>query len=69
MCVYIYLCLYIYIYIFINAAISNRKQETEPGRFSLICLLFAPDANGSLSFVRLLTKTNGSYPFANELNG
>jgi hypothetical protein len=40
-----------------------------PRRFSTIRFPFAHYANGSLSFVRLLTKKHGSYPFANGLNG
>ncbi len=47
---------------------SNGKQKLI--RFSLIRLLFVHPANGSLSFVRLLTKkTNGGYSFTNWLNG
>ncbi len=50
-------CLYIY-----------RLPLEAHWRFSLICLPFVHDANGSLSFVRLL---NGIYEylFANRLNG
>jgi hypothetical protein len=47
---------------------KNGKQT--PKLFSLICLSFAHRENGSLLFVRLLTKiTNISSPFANGLNG
>ncbi len=56
-----------YIDISIYAAVSNGKRK--PRRFSLIRLPFAHLANGSLSFVRLFRRTNGSYPFANGLNG
>jgi hypothetical protein len=45
------------------------KHETEAEAISLIRLRFAHCANGSLSFVRLLTKKQRSYPFANRLNG
>ncbi len=53
--IYIYI-LYIHIYIYIDryTAVSNGKQKIR--RFSLIRLPFAHRANGSLSFVRLLTK-------------
>jgi hypothetical protein len=47
-----------------------RHGKLKPWRLSLIRLPFAHRANGSLSFVRLLTEeTSRSYPFANPLNG
>jgi hypothetical protein len=35
---------------------QTENEERKPGRFSLICLLIAHCAKGSLSFVRLFTK-------------
>jgi hypothetical protein len=47
--------------------IENRCLDRQ---FSSICLLFAPQANGRLSFVPFVDKeTNRSYPSANGLNG
>jgi hypothetical protein len=50
-----------------------RKNQTRNGRktdrFSLIRFPFAHRVNGSLLFVRLLTKKHGSYLLANGLNG
>ncbi len=46
---------------------ENRKQK--PSRCSLILLSFTHGANGCLSFVCLLTKNKGSYPFAYGLKG
>ncbi len=61
MYIYCIYCIYIYTYIYIYtqymyAAVSNKNGKRKPSRFPLICLLFAHRANGSLSFVRLLTK-------------
>ncbi len=54
-CLYLYLFIFIYIpYICIYAAVSNGKRKF--GRFSIIRWLFAHRANGSLLFVRFLTK-------------
>jgi hypothetical protein len=50
--IYIYTCIYTYIYIY--AVIPNGKLK--PRRFSLILLPFAHRANGSLTFICLLTK-------------
>jgi hypothetical protein len=47
---------------------QNKKQK--PRRFSLICFPLAHRENGSLSFVRLLTKKETEVsPLAHELNG
>jgi hypothetical protein len=46
---------------------QKENGKRKPRRFSLIRLPFAHRANGSLSYVRMLT--NGNYPFANGLNG
>jgi hypothetical protein len=58
--------LYMYMLPFLT---ENGKRK--PRRFSITCLPIAYRANASLSFVRLLTKKkqNGSFPFANGLNG
>ncbi len=46
------------------------KRKRKPRRFCLTRLPFANCANGSLSFVRLLTKNQTEvFPFANGLNG
>ncbi len=48
---------------------ERSHGKPKPRQFSLIYILFAHHANGILLFVRLLRKNNGSYPFANRLNG
>jgi hypothetical protein len=57
---YVYI-IYIHIHIHIHIPIYIMPLQTEDGKwkprcFSLIRLLFAHRTNGSLSFVRLLTK-------------
>jgi hypothetical protein len=52
--IYRYIYIYIQIHIYIYTSISNGKWK--PRHFSLIRLPFAHCTNGSLSFVRLLTK-------------
>jgi hypothetical protein len=52
---------------------QGQRHQTENGkqkhrRFSLIHLLFSHHTNRSLLFL-YLQETNGSYPFANGLNG
>ncbi len=53
-CIYVHINIYKYKYICIYTVVSRGKWK--PGRFSLIRLPFAHRTNGSLSFVRLLTK-------------
>jgi hypothetical protein len=49
---------------------SNGKRKMEAQEIFLNPLPFAHLANGSLSFVSFVNEeTNGSYPFANGLNG
>jgi hypothetical protein len=57
---YVDIKFYINIYIYIYAADSNGKRKTVARAISLIRLLFASCANGSLSFVHLLTKKQTS---------
>ncbi len=51
--IYIFTFINIYMYIYVYC---HFKWKTEARRFSLIHLLFAQCASGSLSFVHLLTK-------------
>jgi hypothetical protein len=54
----LHICIYryIYIYIFIYIYSCRFKRKMGPWPFSLICLPITHHANGSLSFVSLLTK-------------
>ncbi len=60
--IFILIFIFVFIFIFIYAAISNGKQK--PRRFT-IC----SSCKRIFGFVRLLTKKNRSYPFANGLKG
>jgi hypothetical protein len=65
--IYIYLYDYIYIYILISAAVSRGKWK--PRQFDLIRVPFAHRANVNVVCPFAFKETNGSYPFANGLNG
>jgi hypothetical protein len=43
-------------YIYTYAAVSNRKWKTEVRRCLVTCIPFTHHANGSFSYIRLLTK-------------
>jgi hypothetical protein len=59
--------MYIYIYTYIYTAVLNGKRKLR--RFSTIRLPFAHRANGSLSFVRLLTKKQDLPIYATSKHG
>ncbi len=60
----------IYIYIYINMfSFQSENRKRKPRRFSPICLPFAHRAMKVCCLSVVYEETNGSYPFANRLNG
>ncbi len=67
---YIYVFVYIYIPVYIYAAVSNGKRSTEPRAIFLHSFTVYSSCTWKFIVCPLRDEeTNGSYSFANRLNG